>query len=106
MRQPATVEGILPAACDCDSPTTVMVFACATHHHHLRLCRGRPDRYPRDHPFAQLQGSDNIITFTTERYHATQPLVVRGPGAGADVTAGGVFGDIVQLLRCCGMRRV
>jgi len=53
-------------------------------------------RYPRDHPFAQLQGSDNIIAFTTARYFK-QPLIVRGPGAGADVTAGGVFSDLLRL---------
>jgi bifunctional aspartokinase / homoserine dehydrogenase 1 len=53
-------------------------------------------RYPRDHPFAQLQGSDNIIAFTTARYFK-QPLVVRGPGAGAEVTAGGVFSDLLRL---------
>ena len=41
-------------------------------------------RYPKSHPFAQLQGSDNIISFTTARYFK-QPLIVRGPGAGADV---------------------
>jgi len=52
--------------------------------------------YPRSHPFAQLSGSDNIIAFTTERYF-TQPLIVRGPGAGAAVTAGGVFSDLLRL---------
>ena len=35
-------------------------------------------RYAKDHPFAQLQGSDNIIAFTTQRY-ASQPLIVRYP---------------------------
>ncbi|KAL6977741.1 Bifunctional aspartokinase/homoserine dehydrogenase 1, chloroplastic [Sarracenia purpurea var. burkii] len=53
-------------------------------------------RYKKDHPFAQLSGSDNIIAFTTERYKK-QPLIVRGPGAGAQVTAGGVFSDILRL---------
>lgn len=53
-------------------------------------------RYPKDHPFAQLKGSDNIISFTTERY-SQQPLIIRGPGAGAEVTAGGVFADIMRL---------
>ncbi|AQK52006.1 Homoserine dehydrogenase [Zea mays] len=52
--------------------------------------------YKRDHPFAQLSGSDNIIAFTTSRYK-DQPLIVRGPGAGAEVTAGGVFCDILRL---------
>jgi len=54
-------------------------------------------RYPKAHPFAQLNGSDNIISFTTERY-AQQPLIIRGPGAGAEVTAGGVFADLLRLL--------
>jgi len=53
--------------------------------------------FPRDHPFAGTKGSDNIIAFTTKRYSRT-PLVVQGPGAGADVTAMGVFSDILKLL--------
>jgi len=53
-------------------------------------------RYPKSHPFAQLDGTDNIISFTTARYFQ-QALVVRGPGAGAAVTAGGVFGDLLRL---------
>ena len=52
---------------------------------------------PKDHPFAGTKGSDNIIAFTTDRYART-PLVVQGPGAGADVTAMGVFSDILKLL--------
>ncbi|TVU11194.1 hypothetical protein EJB05_44763 [Eragrostis curvula] len=58
-------------------------------------------RYKRDHPFAQLSGSDNIIAFTTSRYKE-QPLIVRGPGAGAEVTAGGVFCDILRLASYLG----
>jgi aspartokinase/homoserine dehydrogenase 1 len=53
--------------------------------------------YPREHPLALVKGSDNIIAFTTKRYART-PLVVQGPGAGADVTAMGVFSDILKLL--------
>lgn len=49
-----------------------------------------------DHPFYALSGSDNIISFTTERYKV-RPLVVKGPGAGAEVTAGGVFADLVNV---------
>ena len=48
------------------------------------------------HPFFALSGSDNIISFTTERYKE-RPLVVKGPGAGAEVTAGGVFADLVNV---------
>lgn len=52
--------------------------------------------YPRSHAFARLQGSDNIIAFTTDRYRE-QPLIVQGPGAGREVTAGGVFSDLLRL---------
>jgi bifunctional aspartokinase / homoserine dehydrogenase 1 len=52
---------------------------------------------PLNHPFAATRGSDNIIAFTTDRYSHT-PLVVQGPGAGADVTAMGVFSDMLKLL--------
>ena len=48
------------------------------------------------HPFAALSGSDNMIVFTTERYKE-YPLVVKGPGAGAEVTAAGVFADILRI---------
>ena len=48
------------------------------------------------HPFFNLSGSDNIISFTTARYQNT-PLVVKGPGAGASVTAAGVFADLVRV---------
>ncbi len=48
------------------------------------------------HPFYSLSGSDNMIVFTTERYKE-RPLVVRGPGAGAEVTAAGVFAEIIRI---------
>ena len=48
------------------------------------------------HPFYSLSGSDNIILLTTERYH-DRPMVIRGPGAGATVTAAGVFADIIRI---------
>ena len=47
-------------------------------------------------PFYGLSGSDNMIVFTTDRYRA-RPLVVRGPGAGAEVTAAGVFAEIIKI---------
>ena len=49
-----------------------------------------------EHPFYSLSGSDNIIAFTTERYRET-PLVIKGPGAGAEVTAAGVFAEIITI---------
>ncbi|MFM8850813.1 MAG: bifunctional aspartate kinase/homoserine dehydrogenase I, partial [Cytophagales bacterium] len=48
------------------------------------------------HPFYSLSGSDNIILLTTERYHE-RPMVIRGPGAGATVTAAGVFADVIRI---------
>lgn len=47
-------------------------------------------------PFYALEGSDNMIVFTTERYFE-RPLVVRGPGAGAEVTAAGVLAEIIRI---------
>ncbi|MDQ1086305.1 MULTISPECIES: bifunctional aspartate kinase/homoserine dehydrogenase I [unclassified Siphonobacter] len=49
-----------------------------------------------NHPLYALEGADNIISFTTKRYH-DRPLVIKGPGAGAEVTASGVFADIVSI---------
>jgi aspartokinase/homoserine dehydrogenase 1 len=57
--------------------------------------------YPLDHPFASLKGSDNIVSFQTTRYN-TQPMIVRGPGAGPEVTAAGVFADLLRLASFLG----
>ncbi len=51
---------------------------------------------PSDHPFYNLEGSDNIVLFYTDRY-PEQPLIVKGAGAGADVTASGIFADIIRI---------
>ena len=50
------------------------------------------------HNFANLSGKDNAVLFYTNRY-ADLPLVVKGAGAGADVTAAGVFADIIRAAR-------
>ncbi len=49
-----------------------------------------------EHAFYMLSGADNIISFTTDRY-TERPMVVKGPGAGAEVTAAGVFADIINV---------
>ncbi len=49
-----------------------------------------------EHPFYNLNGSDNIVLFYTNRY-SEQPLIVKGAGAGADVTASGIFADIIRI---------
>ncbi|MDR1636348.1 MAG: bifunctional aspartate kinase/homoserine dehydrogenase I [Treponema sp.] len=51
-----------------------------------------------DSPFRSLVDADNIVVITTERY-SKLPMVIKGPGAGAEVTAGGVFADIVRIAR-------
>lgn len=49
-----------------------------------------------NHPFYELEGSNNIIMLTTNRYH-NYPMMIKGYGAGADVTAAGVFADIISI---------
>jgi aspartokinase/homoserine dehydrogenase 1 len=54
-----------------------------------------------DAPFSNISSTDNIVQFVTDRY-ATNPLVIQGPGAGPEVTAGGIFGDILKLATFLG----
>ncbi len=51
---------------------------------------------PKGHDFYNLEGSDNIVLFYTERY-PDQPMIIKGAGAGADVTASGIFADIIRI---------
>lgn len=51
---------------------------------------------PKDHAFANLRLTDNIVQFTTRRY-CDNPLIVQGPGAGPEVTAAGVFADVLRV---------
>ncbi len=51
---------------------------------------------PADHPFYNLEGSDNIVLFFTDRY-PENPLIIKGAGAGADVTASGIFADVIRI---------
>jgi aspartokinase/homoserine dehydrogenase 1 len=57
--------------------------------------------FPSEHPFATLSESDNVVSFRTARYNV-QPMIVRGPGAGPDVTAAGVFADLLRLASFLG----
>ncbi|MEE8406866.1 MAG: bifunctional aspartate kinase/homoserine dehydrogenase I [Acidimicrobiia bacterium] len=57
--------------------------------------------YPTDHPFARIHLTDNIVRFQTARYN-DNPLVVQGPGAGPEVTAGGVFAELLRLASYLG----
>jgi aspartokinase/homoserine dehydrogenase 1 len=53
---------------------------------------------PRDDPVGSLRGQDNILVYRTRRYKEF-PLVIRGPGAGAEVTAAGVLGDVLKAVQ-------
>jgi aspartokinase/homoserine dehydrogenase 1 len=55
------------------------------------------DTLNNDHPFSELVGTENIIKFKTKRY-SEYPLVHKGPGAGPEVTASGIFGDLFTLF--------
>ena len=58
--------------------------------------------FSKSHPFAGLSGADNILEIQTARYGplgSSTPLIIRGPGAGADVTAAGVYGDIIAIAK-------
>jgi aspartokinase/homoserine dehydrogenase 1 len=53
---------------------------------------------PENSPFRALTDTDNMVVITTDRY-VKNPMVIKGPGAGAQVTAGGIFADIVRVSR-------
>lgn len=59
-------------------------------------CRVGLQEVDRNHPFYELEGSNNIIMITTERYNE-YPMIIKGYGAGASVTAAGVFADIISI---------
>jgi aspartokinase/homoserine dehydrogenase 1 len=58
---------------------------------------------PAVHAFANLRLTDNIVQFTTRRY-CDNPLIVQGPGAGPEVTAAGVFADLLRVAAGQGAR--
>jgi aspartokinase/homoserine dehydrogenase 1 len=98
-------SGFLTALADYDADMAARLKRAAARGNVLRyvgtLENGKASaglkEFPRSHPIASAKGSDNVIAFSTKRYART-PLVVQGPGAGADVTAMGVFSDILKLL--------
>ncbi len=70
----------------------------AVYEHEENQARLSLQRIGPEHPFFNLKDSENIVAFTTEFYHET-PLVIRGPGAGLEVTAAGVLADIIETVR-------
>ena len=64
----------------------------------------RLEALPANHPFGNMNLTDNIVRFRTRRY-SDNPLVVQGPGAGPAVTAAGVFADMLRLAAYLGVKR-
>jgi aspartokinase/homoserine dehydrogenase 1 len=54
-------------------------------------------RFAKDHPFAGTQFADNIVTYDT-KWYSPRPLVIQGPGAGAAVTAAGIYGNVMESM--------
>jgi aspartokinase/homoserine dehydrogenase 1 len=105
----ASVEEFLKHLPDFDAPMAERVAAARRNGRVLRYvatidARERTakvglEAFAPDHPFANISLTDNIVQFVTGRY-CDNPLIIRGPGAGPEVTAGGIFAD---LLRLCSM---
>lgn len=71
--------------------------------HVARYTKGEPgfvglSLFSEDHPFARLNPADNVVQFRTKRYFSN-PLIVRGPGAGPSVTAAGLQADLIKVCR-------
>lgn len=101
-----SVQEFLQRAEELDGPVTTQVAAAREQQATLRyVATITPEgaqvglqAVPLDQPLASLQGTDNMLAFTTERY-PEQPLVIRGAGAGTAVTAAGLLGDIIATAR-------
>jgi aspartokinase/homoserine dehydrogenase 1 len=105
-----TVDDFLDRLADHDAEMLTVVEAARSSDTVLRFvgvidpaegCQVALRSYDLDHPFARIRLTDNIVTFQTARY-SENPLVVQGPGAGPDVTAGGVFADLLRLANYLG----
>jgi aspartokinase/homoserine dehydrogenase 1 len=105
----ASVEEFLKRLPDFDAPMVERVAAARRAGQVLRyvatidVAAGQAkvglESFAPQHPFANISLTDNIVQFVTGRY-CDNPLIIRGPGAGPAVTAGGIFAD---LLRLCSM---
>jgi homoserine dehydrogenase len=62
------------------------------------ICKVRLTKVAQNSNFGSLKGPDNMIIFKTKRY-SDRPMVIKGPGAGSEVTAAGVLGDILTIVR-------
>lgn len=99
-----TVDDFLKNISDLDAEFEQKRINAALHDEHFRfvarLENGKVEvglqTVNSTHPFYSLEGSNNVILLTTDRYNE-YPMVIKGYGAGADVTAAGVFADIISI---------
>ena len=99
-----TVDDFLKNISDLDAEFEQKRIDAALHDEHFRfvarLENGKVEvglqTVNSAHPFYSLEGSNNVILLTTDRYNE-YPMVIKGYGAGADVTAAGVFADIISI---------
>jgi len=104
-------EEFLARADELDAPLAERITAAKARARVLRFVARLDERgasvglveLPPDHAFAHLRPTDNVVQFTTARYR-NNPLVVQGPGAGPDVTAAGVFADLLRVAAALGAR--
>jgi bifunctional aspartokinase / homoserine dehydrogenase 1 len=100
-----TTEEFLTALSDLDTAFSVKVADAEKEGAVLRYvatiekdqCRVAVEKISSDNPLHEIDGGENILAFYT-RYYDPKPLLTRGYGAGPDVTAAGVFGDILRLV--------
>ena len=107
----SSVDEFLDGLADIDATMAERFHSAASDNHVIRyvaevnLSTGQARvalrNYPPDHPFAGISLTDNVVQFVTRRYR-DNPLIVRGPGAGPDVTAAGIFADILRLCSMLG----
>lgn len=106
----ASIDEFLQGLSCLDAPMQQRFEAANEAHQVLRYCAvleadGRAEvvlkALPAFHPFAHIALTDNIVSFATARYR-NNPLIVRGPGAGPDVTAAGVFADLLRVASSLG----
>ena len=100
-----SVEDFLKALGEHDHLITSLFEKAKAKGEHLRFvgsidsegkARVRLESLPATHALTRLRSTDNLVQFETQRY-TPNPLIVQGPGAGPEVTAGGIFADILRL---------
>ncbi|MBM4784012.1 MAG: bifunctional aspartate kinase/homoserine dehydrogenase I [Archangiaceae bacterium] len=114
---PASLQGVTPAEfltrlSELDAPMQARLAAAKKNGNVLRYVAKLEGagsaqvglmELPTTHAFAHIKLTDNVVQFTTARYR-NNPLVVQGPGAGPEVTAAGIFADVLRIAASLGAR--